>query len=200
MVGAAVSRKYPMTTAGPDRFRKAALALHGLSRRDRAWLLRRLSPSMRAPLQSLLRQLRGLGIAPDVRPDESALPPVEQNVALDAAQVALVDAAGIRWVTTVMAGQAEQLQAVLLDMHPWRWRAEFWDGLSAFQRTRMAELSAAAPKPRPAMLDALLHGFATVLSAGSGRLSDVGVGGQYSNDGVCADAARSLLAAPGAFP
>lgn len=194
MVGAAVSRKYPMTTAGPDRFRKAALALHGLSARDRVWLLRRLSPSMRAPLQSLLRQLRALGIAPGVRPDESAPPPVEENTALDAAEVALVDAAGIRQVTVVMAGQAEQLQAVLLDMHPWRWRAELWDGLSAFQRSRMAELSAAAPRPRPAMLDALLHGFATSLAPGSGS------GDQYSDGEVHADATRSLPAASGARP
>lgn len=153
-----------MTTAGPGHFRKAALALHGLSRRDQAWLLRRLLPSVRAPLQSMLGQLRKLGIAPGLRPDDSALPPATENAALDAAQVALVDAAVVGRVAAVMAFQAEQLQAVLLNLHPWRWRAEYWDGLSTFQRSRMAELSANAPTLRPAMCDALLHSLAQALA------------------------------------
>ena len=177
-----------MTTAGSDRFRKAALALHGLSRRDQDWLLRRLLPSVRAPLQSLLGQLRTLGIAPGVRPDDGALPPVAENVALDAAQVALVDAAVVRRVTAVMALQPEQMQAILLNLHPWRWRAEFWDGLSTFQRSRMAELSVTAATLRPAMCDALLHSLAQALGSTDG-----------DTDGdMHFDAMRTLAAVPGA--
>lgn len=173
-----------MTTAGHDRFRKAALTLHGLSRRDQAWLLRRLLPSMRGPLQSLLGQLRKLGIAPGLQPDDSALPPAEASSGLDAAEVKRVDAADLRRIATVLALQDEPLQAVLLNLHPWRWRAGYWDGLSAFQRSRMAELCAAAPKPRPAMLDALLHCLAQALADAN----------------AVADAAPMSAAASGAQP
>lgn len=153
-----------MSTASFERLRKAALTLHGLSRQDQVWLLRRLLPAMRTPLQALLWQLRGLGIAPDMAPDDNALPPVEENVGLDAARVTLVDAADVRRVATVLAHQPEQLQATLLMLRPWQWRADYWHSLSAFQRSRMTELCAVAPRLSPAMLDALLHGLAQAIS------------------------------------
>ena len=173
-----------MNTAGSERLRKAALTLHGLSRRDQAWLLRRLLPAMRTPLQALLVQLRGLGIAPGFAPHDSALPPVDENTALDAAEVTLVDAADARRVAAVLAHQPEQLQAALLNLHPWGWRADYWHSLSAFQRSRMTELSAVAPRLRPAVLDALLHGLAQALSY------DVGVGMGTNADAVRLPAAR----------
>ena len=171
-----------MSTASFERLRKAALTLHGLSRQDQVWLLRRLLPAMRMPLQALLRQLRGLGIAPDMAPNDSTLPPAEENIGLDAAEVTLVDGAGARRVATVLAHQPEQLQAVLLMLRPWQWRADYWHSLSAFQRSRMSELWVVAPKLSPAMLDALLHGLAQALSdngsagAGVGLGAGVGVG------------------------
>ena len=180
-----------MNTAGSERLRKAALTLHGLSRRDQAWLLRRLLPAMRTPLQALLGQLRGLGIAPGFAPHDSALPPVEENTVLDAAEVTLVDAADARRVAAVLAHQPEQLQAALLNLHPWRWRADYWHSLSAFQRSRLSELSAVAPRLRPAMHDALLHGLARALSDDA----DVGPG-----PGMGADAARLPAARHGVHP
>ena len=153
-----------MTAPGSERLRKAALALHALSRDDRSWLLRRLMPSMRMPLQSLLKQLQALGIAPGLRPGESLLPPVDEDPALDADEVALVDTADVRQIAEVLALQPEQLRVALLDMRPWRWRAGYWDSLSAFQRSRLAELSAAAPVLRAAMRAALLHGFSMALA------------------------------------
>lgn len=175
-----------MSMAGSERLRKAALTLHGLSRQDQAWLLRRLLPAMRTPLQALLGQLRGLGITPDVAPHDSALPPAEENTALDAAEVTLVDAADARRVATVLAHQPEQLQAALLMLRPWQWRAAYWHSLSAFQRSRISELSAVAPRLRPAMHDALLHGLAQALT------DDAGLG-----PGVGADAVRLPVARHG---
>jgi len=168
MAGAALARRLAMSTASFERLRKAALTLHGLSRRDQVWLLRRLLPAMRTPLQALLGQLRRLGIAPDIAPDDSALPPVEENVELDAAEVTLVDSANARWVATVLAHQPEQLQAALLMLRPWQWRADYWHSLSAFQRSRITEFWAVAPKLSPTMLDALLHGLAQALSEDGG--------------------------------
>jgi AcrR family transcriptional regulator len=156
-----------MSVAGPDRFRKAALALHDLSLRDQAWLLRRLLPSARAPLQAMLRELRALGIVPGMAANENVLPVVAENTALDTAEVKLVDAASASRAGAVLARQPEQLQAVLLNLRPWRWRADYWAGLSSFQRSRLAELLASAPKPRAAMVDALLHAFKAALESGA---------------------------------
>jgi hypothetical protein len=156
-----------MSIAGPDRFRKAALALHGLSPRDQAWLLGRLLPSVRTPLQAMIRELRALGIAPGMVVNENLLPAVPENTALDPAEVKLVDVASAIRVGAVLARQPEQLQALLLNMRPWRWRADYWASLSCFKRSRLAELLASAPKPRAAMLDALLHGFAVTLESGA---------------------------------
>jgi hypothetical protein len=154
-----------MTAPDSDRFRKAALALHGLSGRDQAWLLRRLLPATRASLQSLLRQLRALGIAPGMVSDETTLPAAAENTALNPGDVGLIDAASVSRAAAVLARQPEQLQAVLLCLHAWRWRAAYWDSLPAFQRSRMVELLAGAPRLRAAMLDALLHAFADALGA-----------------------------------
>ncbi len=165
-----------MTAPGTDRLRKAALTLHALSRRDQAWLLQHLLPSTRAPLQSMLKQLRALGIAPGMGSDDTALLPAQENTALNAAEVTLVDAASASRVAAVLARQPEQLQAVLLNMRPWRWRADYWDSLSAFQRSRMAELLAVAPRPRASMLDALLHTLALELTADAVRMPAIQAG------------------------
>ena len=152
-----------MTPSGPERFRQAALMLHSLSRRDQAWLLRRLIPATRAGLQVLLGQLRQLGIAPGLKPIGAALPPAQERASLDAADVALVDAASAELAASVLARQHGQVQVALLNLHPWSWRAAFWETLSAVQRSRMIELSAAAPVLRAEMADALLHAFARAL-------------------------------------
>ena len=167
-----------MSVAGPDRFRQAALALHDLSLRDQAWLLRRLLPSARTPLQTMLGELRALGIASGIVANESLLPAVPENTALDAAEVRLVDAASTSRVAVVLACQPEQLQAVLLNMRPWRWRADYWAGLSSFKRSSLAELLASAPKPRAAMLDALLHAFTATLESGAAHGAESGAGAQ----------------------
>jgi len=50
------------TSAG---LRRAALALHALRMEDREWLMQRLSPTQRKALDSLLVELKELGIPPD---------------------------------------------------------------------------------------------------------------------------------------
>ena len=165
-----------MSVAGADRFRMAALVLYGLAPRDQAWLLRRLSAAVRTPLQSMLGELRALGIAPGMVPDGKVPPAVAENPALDTAGVALVDAASAGRVGDVLARQPEQLQAVLFNMRPWRWRADYWAGLSPFQRSRLAELLACASRPRAPMLDALLHGLAAAVASAAG--DEAGTGAQ----------------------
>ena len=181
-----------MTTSGPERFRQAALMLHALSRRDQAWLLRRLMPATRAGLKALLGQLRQLGIAPGLQSIGTALPPAQERVSLDAADVALVDAASAELVAAVLARQHGQVQAALLNLHPWRWRAAYWEALSAVQRSRMTELSAALPVVRAGMENALLHAFAQALEdVGAGTHADaLSKTGELIKPGMAAGAYR----------
>lgn len=153
-----------MTASAPTRFQKAALMLHRLSRRDQAWLLKRLLPAARSALGPLLKELRELGIAPGVGADGAPPPAVVGDGMLDKNMVAAVDGAASDLAMTVLTRQPEPLQAVLLAMHDWRWKTAFWNSLSLLQRSALTDLITDAPQLRPLMLDALLHAFAAELS------------------------------------
>lgn len=164
-----------MTAPAQTRFQKAAIMLHRLSRRDQAWLLKRLLPAARSVLRPLLNELRELGIGAGVGMDDAPPPAMTGNVALNQAAVAAVDATASAQATAVLARQPEPLQAVLLAMHDWRWKAAFWDSLSLFQRSTLTGLTTDAPQLRPLMLDALLQAFAAELALEPASAAQPGV-------------------------
>ena len=154
-----------MTAPTPTRFQKAALMLHGLSRRDQAWLLKRLLPAVRSILQPLLNELRGLGIAPGVGADDGSPPPVTCDVVLHKDAVAVVNESHSNHALKVLGRQPERVQAALIGMHDWLWKPTFCDSLSMFQRSALTAVVPNALPLRPLMLDALLQAFATELEA-----------------------------------
>jgi hypothetical protein len=164
--------------ASDKRLRQAALSLHALHWRDREWLLRRLLPGVRAGLRALLRELRTLGIAPGVGVVGDALPEVQEGLALNAEDAAIIDAASASEILGAFASDAQQgLPAILLRLRAWRWRDAVWDGLTPLQRNRVSEAGPPDTRAMPvAWRDALLHALAQSLRAPTSERADRGEG------------------------
>lgn len=113
--------------------RQAALALHGVSAADRAWVLARLDDAQRAELIDYLDELQALGI-----PADSSLATVGGS------QSTTVDG-------TFSALQQEPvwLLAMLLRARQWDWQASLMAGLDVARRgalQQQLEAEAAVPE------------------------------------------------------
>jgi hypothetical protein len=147
--------------------REAALSLHGLHWRDREWLLRRLLPGARTAIRMLLKELRTLGIAPGLGTDDD-LPAADDNPALNAEDVAAIDAAAPAAIFGLFASEPEYLPPLLMRLRPWRWREAVWQLATPLQRSRIVDASAVDAHALPAAWrDALLHAIAQALREGA---------------------------------
>jgi hypothetical protein len=154
-----------MTTATPAAgLRRAALELHALGESDRNWVLAALPAGERGALETLLAELRALGIPPDA--GLPALPavapaPAPQPEAVPA--LACLDAGRVTALGRVLAGEPVALTRALLAVRRWDWRDALLCELDPPRRLELAgPLDATAPAPRlqAALLQALTRRLA----------------------------------------
>ena len=146
----------------PDRLRSVALTMHALDKRDQAWLLRRLLPGVRATLQRLLRELRGLGFVQHLGALAVDLPAATEGAGLNQDDVSAIDRASPGLVYALLMRQPDTVQRALLHARSWQWRAAVWEQMAPMRRGLLLE-----PLPESAMpackLNALLFAFVRLL-------------------------------------
>ncbi|MEH6461569.1 hypothetical protein [Chitinimonas sp. JJ19] len=129
--------------------RQAALTLHGMNAADQAWLLSQLDAEERAQMQSLLDELRDLGI-----PADASLAPHHD----DAEQATELP------VVQCLVSEPAWLLGMLLRVRSWPWQAEL---LAALDRARREEVLRSLQDDgplAPALSDALLAQFESRLA------------------------------------
>ena len=107
-----------MTTPANKR---AALALHGLSARDREWVLSQLGASDREVVSAHLDELESLGFPNDVSDIvEEAL--ADRQPVNQIPEVEIIDAAAPKIVHRVLKDEQPATLALIMEYHPWRWQ------------------------------------------------------------------------------
>lgn len=118
--------------------KRAALALHGLSAKDREWVLSQLPTSDKETLSGHLNELKELGFPGDVSDlvDEvtAADPP-----ARIAPEVAVIDAAAPKIVQRVLKDEQATTLALIMSCHPWRWQKRVMRGLGRVRSRAVRE-------------------------------------------------------------
>lgn len=129
--------------------RRAALLLHTVSPEDRRWLLEQLPPVERAELESLVAELRAIGIppAPELLEDLSAVTPMPAS---GRGATTGLDAADPDAVLAVIAGEPVEFVARLLAMSSWRWGSEV---LARIPAPRRQQVQDALARRSPAVSD-----------------------------------------------
>ena len=173
----------------------ASQAFGRMSRRDRDWILKRLSPEERERLLELMdRQAGGLetrasvesGSAPgdfastleqeSLRHAAEPQAPQARSAAGSDAVMATLGAANPGHLLQVLRGEGDFVVAALLYARPWQWRGMLLERLGAEQRARLLRLAPSAREARPAVVAALVEAVAARLaelrSAGVGHASD----------------------------
>lgn len=148
-----------------DRLRSLALTLHGLDRRDQAWLLRRLLPGVRASLRALLRELRSLGFSRHLGAVAMDLPVAAENIGLNPDDVGEIDQADAAMVVAILLRQPDLVQRALFHARPWRWRGAVWEQMGPIRRSLLLEPAATPAAMASCKLDALLFAFVRLLRA-----------------------------------
>lgn len=158
------------------RLRQAALVLHGLHWRDRLWLLRQLLPAWRSSLRGLLHELRELGIDASLG-TQADMPLALALGALDPANIKRIDDASASQMMQLLQGQTPALQALVLVLHDWRWRKDFWAATPALHKRRLAGHWPAPGAVSRLTALGLLHALATALDTRKPHAAQAPVGG-----------------------
>jgi hypothetical protein len=164
-----------MTAATPAAgLRRAALELHALGESDRNWVLAALPVGERGTLETLLAELRALGIpsdaglpaSPAVAPAPAAtLPPAPAPAPQPEAVPALecLDAGRVTALARVLAAEPVALTRALLAVRRWHWRDALLRELDPPRRLELAgtfDATAPAPRLQAALLQALTRRLA----------------------------------------
>ncbi|WP_322402003.1 hypothetical protein [Massilia luteola] len=130
-------------------YRQAAVALHGMNREDRAWLLGELDRGQCAVLEGLMRELDELGFpaAPDLAGSDLGGPAVPLNGPRETLALAPAED-----VAAVLEREPVLLVAQLLNVCDWPWTEQLLASLAAPRRSAiraaMAGVSAAPSRDR----------------------------------------------------
>ena len=135
--------------------KRAALALHGLQADDQAWLMAQLDEAQRRPLRDSLDELASLGV-----PRDASL--LEPLFAADTSHDRLLRAPASA-VVGALQGQAIEVIALLLRLHPWPWRQAVLQQWAGPFMARPDLLEPHPGKPGPALIAALLDAVAARL-------------------------------------
>jgi len=165
---AADASVHPDALSGAGGARRAALLLHAMGPKDRAWALTRLDANERAMVEPLLRELVELGIPPDL-PAAALVPAKSARAAAMADRAGKAPAGrrradgtaasdiGLEPALVVLAGSPPALAAALLACAAWPWRAAALARLDPAVREAWAQR---AQRPlAPALASALREVF-----------------------------------------
>lgn len=174
-----------MSVETSSQVRQAALTLHAMAPQDAAWLLQQLPPIEAAELQSLLEELRSLGIPSDpglldeLRKDGEAPRPSApasagaagtDGLPLEALAMEL-DAADAHRLLPLLKPEPVALLALLLSMRSWAWTDSLLASLETHRRLSLRQqmgglAHARASQLQLALLRRLLQRYrAAVISA-----------------------------------
>jgi hypothetical protein len=130
--------------------RHAALTLHAMAPHDAAWLLQQLPAMEAAELQSLLEELRGLGIPSDTRlldalrqDDDTPRPPFAgkagtRGLTLEALKREL-DGARAELLLPILKPEPLPLLALLLSLNSWAWTDSLLASLETHRRLSLRQ-------------------------------------------------------------
>ena len=187
-----------LETSSPVR--QAALTLHAMAPQDSAWLLRQLPPIDAAELQSLLEELRGLGIPSDPglldelskgneASRESALAGRSgtADLSLDDLKHEL-DGARAELLLPILKLEPVALLAFLLSLKSWQWTDSLLAGLETHRRLSLrlqlgnlglntGAVNAKAPQLQLALLRRLLERYQRAEASLSSSEAGVHTGG-----------------------
>ncbi len=104
-----------------DGYRRAALALHGLSETDRHWMLARLREAERMQLTELIDELHMLGIPAD----PSLLAGVKDAAPVARRELSRLHEASANAMLALLAREPAGLMAILLRAERWPWAKSF---------------------------------------------------------------------------
>jgi len=108
--------------------RRAALALHGLSAKDREWVLSRLETSDMETLSGHLDELAELGFPSDASDLVKEVMADDESVHVSP-EVEVIDAAAPKIVRRVLKDEQAATMALIMSCHPWRWQKRVMRGL-----------------------------------------------------------------------
>lgn len=127
---------------------------------DRAWVLQALPDTQRLVLESLLDELRELGIPAQPRLLDGAVQRQPGHAAQPADSLQNLNAAGIEALATLLRGEPSMLVARLLRVQAWPWQAAALTRLGGVQRQQvqdaLRQLDAGGATPVPAALQAAM--------------------------------------------
>lgn len=157
--------------------RRAALALHGLTREDREWAIARLTPGDRENVTVFLDELEELGFPRDASELAHEVQADDQPAEIDP-EVEVIDTAAPRIVHRILGNEQLAILALVMDHHPWRWRNRVmrWLGRArsrAIDRAIEQKKYAVADPVRRTVIESLAEAVATV-SKGKSRLNGAG--------------------------
>jgi hypothetical protein len=159
MNAAADSFVTALAATGPrPNSRRAALLLHTVSADDRSWLLAQLPLAERQVLESLIRELRKLGIppAPELLAELGAAAPVDPAPAAmvtafrDGCSGAL-DKVDPALLARTLDGEPVGLIVRLIELGPWSWTGKMLSHLDVRQRQQVNDRLAAMPREASAV-------------------------------------------------
>jgi hypothetical protein len=146
----------------PAPAQRAALALHALAADDRAWVLGALPADQQAVIEPLLRELEDLGIPRDAGLLDTAVRCEGDRGAAAADALRALDAAQVRRLAGLLAGEPPRLAAALLAASPWPWREQLLQHLPAAVACEVVQ-HASPMRPAPALQLALLSEISAAL-------------------------------------
>ncbi|RYF42893.1 MAG: hypothetical protein EOO27_44810 [Comamonadaceae bacterium] len=125
-----------ISTAGS---RQAALSLHAMSDHDRTWVLGALKPDQRARLQTLLAELRELGIPSDPAPAATTGPVSggKDAMADTVPQLDMLNPRDVQILSEILRREPPAMVANVLWIREWAWHSAFMAQLSGAQRVRI---------------------------------------------------------------
>lgn len=153
--------------------RRAALALHGLSAKDREWVLSQLPSSDKETLSGHLDELEELGFPSDVSDLVDAVTAGDPPVRI-APEVELIDAAAPKVVHRILKDEQASTLALIVSCHPWQWQKRVMRGLG---RVRSRAVREAIAQQKFSVSEAVRHGvlssLATAIADASSRNAPV---------------------------
>lgn len=103
-------------------YRKAALSIYSLHKKDQEWLLARVSSQHRAALKALLKELKTLGIPRHgIMPRSIQESEPDIQLLLPEQEIQLLDNASETEIFQLLGQEPESVVAVILSLYRWQW-------------------------------------------------------------------------------
>lgn len=154
-----------------EGFRRAALSLSCLRRKDRDWILRNLSSSEGEQLKTLLSELKDTGIEPDTSiVDEVLSTAYEHRVGMQSVShqatdyLNMITLSKLGNVKKVLAKEPGWLVALVLTAFPGHWRKEYLNDMDPVKRANLKKFHPQLREIKPHVVNMLLMAFVAELS------------------------------------